>query len=67
MKPCKLAKNVQTIFEISSGRLTVDNNLKKTYQFIVKNLTDFHKMVEAGMDLRLYRANFALVQILVVS
>lgn len=45
MKPCKLAENAQTIFEISSGKLTL---LKNT--FIVKNLTDFGKTVETGMD-----------------
>ena len=47
MGPSKLAKNVQSIFEISTGKLTVN---KKKNGFIVKNLTDFRKMVEAGMD-----------------
>ena len=48
MKPCELAENVHTIFEILSGKLTVN---KQRY-FFVKNLTDFRKTVETGMDPR---------------
>ena len=49
MKACELAENVQTIFDISSGKLTVN---KKSI-FIVKMLTVFRKTVETGMDPRL--------------
>ena len=48
MKPDALAENVQTIFEISSGKLI----LKKSI-FTMKNLADFRKTVETGMDPRL--------------
>ena len=46
MKPYESAENVQTIFEISSGKLTF---IKKKY-FSWKNLTDFRETVETGMD-----------------
>ena len=38
--------NRQTIFDISSRKLT----FIKKYIFIMKNLTDFRKTVETGMD-----------------
>ena len=51
MKPCESAENAQTIFHISAAKLAF---IKKI--FIMKNLTDFRKTVEAGMDLRLYHS-----------
>ena len=56
MKPCELVENVQTIFEISSGKLAVN----KKYIFIVKNLTDFHKTLETSMDPHLIHMSIKL-------
>ena len=56
MKPCELEENVQTIFEISTGKLTV---MKRYSVFIVKNPTDFRKTVEAGVDPRLHLNSIA--------
>ena len=60
IKPCELAENVQTIFEISSGKLRrFLLNVRAISALVTKNLTDFCKTVETGMDLRLLMFHLA--------
>lgn len=53
MKPCKSANYFIPQFQL--GKFIVIVIIVTKYIFIVTNLTDFHKMVETGVDLHLIR------------